>query len=111
MSSYFNAASVGYTLLVVFLGYLCISIEFSHKLADVKNPARRGHKVEKHYPEVNNVRRTLHIKRKRQRYEKYSEKMNLQINKRKKERNTCGFGATAYRRTIERRAAASTKKA
>ena len=41
--------------------------------ADVKNPAR-GHKVEKHHPEGRNVRRTLHIKRKRQWYQKYSEK-------------------------------------
>ena len=40
---------------------------------DVKNPAR-GHKVEKHHPEGKNVRRTLHTKKKRQWYKKYSEK-------------------------------------
>ena len=42
--------------------------------ANVKNPAR-GHKVEKHhYSEGKDVRHTLHTKRKRQWYKKYSEK-------------------------------------
>ena len=42
---------------------------------------------------------------------KYSEKRHLQINKRKrkKKKTRVAIGAPAYRRTIERRAAASTK--
>ena len=48
--------------------------------ADVKNPAR-GHKVEKHHPEGQNVRRTLHTIRKRQLGTKNTrKKRHVQIN-------------------------------
>ena len=81
----------------------------------MKNPAR-GHKVEKHHhPEGKSVQRT---------YSPYKEKAEIMVQKKnsekasspnkqkgkKKEKKTrVAIGTPAYRRTIERRAAASTK--
>ena len=80
-------------------------------MSKIQNPAR-DHKVEKHHSEGKNVRRTLHSKRKRPWYKQHSEKAtspNKQLGKKKKTR--AAIGAPLYRRTIERRAPASTKKA
>ena len=77
--------------------------------ANAKNPAR-GHKVEKHHSEGKNVRRSLHSNEKGAMAQKNTRKNSNITKEKKKERNTCGYiGAPAYRRTIERRAAASTK--
>ena len=78
--------------------------------AGVESPVH-GHEVEKHHSEGKNVRRTLHTERKRKWYKKYSERAtspNKQEEKRKKE-TRMAIGSPAYRRTIERRAAASKK--
>ena len=54
----------------------------------------RGHKVEKHHPEGKNVKTydVLSIQRENGNGTKNTrKKRHLQINKRKKERNTCGY--------------------
>ena len=70
--------------------------------ADVKNPVR-GHKVEKHHSEGKNVRRTLrrtlHTKRKRKWYKKYSEKaISPYKQKREKKKKRIHILATQDRR-------------
>ena len=84
--------------------YWVLLIEFSHK-AHVKNPAR-GHKVEKHQSEGKNIV-SGNNDTKNSRKKRY-----LRINKRSKRNKNetrVAIGAPAYRRTIERRAAASAK--
>ena len=72
----------------------------------LKNPAR-GHKKEKHHPEWKS---DLYHVNGNDGTRKYSEKRHIQINKRKKERNTCDYrGARISKSTIERRGAASMK--
>ena len=85
------------------IGY-CLLIELSHK-AHVKNPAR-GHKVEKHHSEGKNIVSGNNDTKKNRK------KRHLRINKRSKrnkKETRVAIGAPAYRRTIERRAAASAK--
>ena len=72
-----------------------------------KIPAR-GHKVEKHHSEGNNVRRTLHTKIKRKWYQK--KKLGKTASPKKEKETRVAIGALAYRRTLERRAAASKHK-
>ena len=84
--------------------WVFLLIEFSHKKAHVKNPAR-GHKVEKHHSEGKNIVSGNDTKNSRK-------KRHLRINKRSKRNKNetrVAIGAPAYRRTIERRAAASAK--